>query len=208
MSKPFTKLEKRLEELFEPNLKLKMKCFSYPLRSQYGSSSIPRFYLQLDKDIIWEFPKDFEIKEIPFYSWMSDNKISELIREYIDTPVAELLDKEFATEKLSFMANYMHKENKQVNINYKLMELFKAADRRFGKEKLFKWHKEIDNPKVDLILLKRFESAFAVQLTFKERARIALEQLSKQPPVTLAELKEQIHRIHARRTTNTTNETK
>jgi hypothetical protein len=202
MSKPFTKLEKIIEELFEPNLKLKMKCFSYPVRSQYGSSSIPRFYLQLDKEIIWDFPKDFEIKDIPFYSWMGDNKISELIREYIDAPLAELLDKEFSTEKLSFMANFMHRENKEVNIDYKLTELFKAADRRIGKEKLFKWHKNIGNPKVDLILLKRFGMDFTVQLSFGERARIGMEMLSKQPPTTLEIALAQIKRIEARRSGN------
>jgi hypothetical protein len=182
MSKPFTKLEKIIEQLFYPNLKLKIKCFSYTA----GKNAIPRFYLQLDKEIIWDFPKDFEIKEIPFYSWADDNHISELIREYIDTPLDELLNKEFKLEKVSFINHGNYDGNaKEYNIDYKLTELFKAADRRLGKEKLLSWHKKINNSKVDLILLKRFGMDFTIQLTFKERARIAMELLSKQPPITL-----------------------
>ena len=37
-----------------------------------------------------------------------------------------------------------------------ILELFKAADRRLGKEKLLNWAKSINNPKVDRILELRF----------------------------------------------------
>lgn len=202
--RPFTKLEKRIEELFEPKLNLKFRCHSYPIRSQWGSSSIPRFYLKLDKEIIWDFPKDFEVKEIQFYQWMDDNKISQLVRAYVDTPVAELLEKEFEIEKPSFIANFKDKDSTEVNIDYKLTELFKAADRRLGKEKLFKWAKKKDNPnpKVCLILKKRFGKDYTIQLSFKELAILGAEQLSKQGPVTLEMARAQVARIHARRSSN------
>ncbi|MDE6690614.1 MAG: hypothetical protein K2K04_01465 [Clostridia bacterium] len=47
---------------------------------------------------------------------MSD--ISDLIREYIDTPTDELFDKKFGTDK------------------WKLTEILKAADKRIGKRRL------------------------------------------------------------------------
>lgn len=50
--RPFSKLKKQIENLFVPELKLEVFCISYPVRSQRGSSSIPRFYIRLDKKYI------------------------------------------------------------------------------------------------------------------------------------------------------------
>ena len=43
-------------------------------------------------------------------------------------------------------------------IEKKLTEIFKAADRRIGKEKLLIWAKKVENPKVDKILEIRFNN--------------------------------------------------
>lgn len=149
-AKPFSKLKKQIESLFIPELKMQVNCISYPIRSQYGSSSIPRFYVQLGKEIIWDFPKDFPIKDIHYHYWKEDTGISNLIREYIDTPVLELLDKTFENEQIII-------EPQRCNFYLGLIDMFIAADRRIGKEKLMKWSSEIENPKVKLILAKRFD---------------------------------------------------
>lgn len=151
-ARPFSKLKKQLESLFIPELKMRVNCISYPIRSQYGSSSIPRFYVQLGKEIIWDYPKDFPIKDIHYHYWKEDTGISNLIREYIDTPVLELFDKTFECEHIII-------EPQKCNFYLGLIDMFIAADRRVGKEKLMKWSSEIENPKVKLILAKRFDYA-------------------------------------------------
>lgn len=149
-AKPFSKLKKQIESLFIPELKMRVNCISYPIRSQYGSSSIPRFYVQLGKEIIWDFPKDFPIKDIHYHYWKEDTGISNLIREYIDTPILALFNKKFKGERIII-------ESQKCNFYLGLIDMFIAADRRIGKDKLMQWSSEIENPKVKLILAKRFD---------------------------------------------------
>jgi len=156
--KPFSKLKKPLEALFVPELKIQFNCNSFPIRGQWGHhNSVPRYYLVLGKEIIWDFPANFEIKELHFGWWASFNNISALIREYIDTPIDELLTKEFENETLKIDTNYLPPFNEPIyKINYHLTELFIAADRRIGKEKLKAFAASKNNPVVDKILNKRF----------------------------------------------------
>ena len=156
-TKPFTKLSKEIEKLFVPELKMSMKCLSYPMKSQRGSTSVPRFFIKLDKEIIWDFPKDFPVDgEYPY--WANQIGISKLIREYIDAPINGLLNKKFEIEHVSVIKQYLysnHQDNYDFNLN--LTDLFKVADRRIGKKKLLDWAGTISNPKVNLILEKRFK---------------------------------------------------
>jgi hypothetical protein len=155
--RPFSKIKKNIDSFFDEKLNMEMCCLSYPIRSQYGSSSIPRFYLKLGKEYIWDFPKDFEIKK-HFHEWVNEVHISELVRDYIDEPVDKLLRKEFEKDKISLTDHfYMKNRSEDIEIELKLTELFKAADRRLGKEKLLSWAKEVKNPLVDRILAIRFE---------------------------------------------------
>lgn len=195
-SRPFSKLKKQIENLFVPELKMKVWCISYPVRSQYGSSSIPRFYIQLEKEIIWDFPKDFPIKEANYHCWKDQTELSQLIREYIDTPVLELPKKKFALEHIKRTDQYLW-ENRQDSYDFKLglTDFFKAADRRLGKEKLLKWSEKISNPNVHLIIAKRFgriNMPQSCKLSFKHRAMISAAILEKQGPVTLEEARAQV----------------
>jgi hypothetical protein len=202
--RPFSKLKKIIDGLFEPSLKMGFCCISYPIRGQWANNCIPRFYIKLGRETIWDFPKDFvEIKKIGFYMWEVYN-ISELVREYIDTPVDALLNKKFINEEIR-ISTYAHKENipDKLLINYNLTCLFIAADRRLGRDKLLAWAKEVNNPKVHLILLKRFGDAYSSQLSFKERAILGTELLAKQPPVTLEQARTQVLRLKEQRTEKT-----
>lgn len=156
--RPFSKLKKEIENLFVSDLNMEFCCTAFPIRGQWESyNSIPRFYVRLNKEIIWDFPKDFEVKDINYGYWASNNHISELVRDYIDTGAAQLLTKEFENEKWTFtIDNYSTKQQRSISIHYKLTELFIAADRRLGKQKLIEWARHIDNPKVDEILKERF----------------------------------------------------
>jgi hypothetical protein len=160
--RPFSKLKKVIESLFDEKLTMQFCCISYPIRGQWGhNNSIPRYYVKLGKEIIWDFPKDFNLKDISFYYWAEFNHINEIVREYIDTPIENLLNKEFTHEKNDFMHQQINPNEKEILVfEYQLTELFKAADRRIGKEKLLNWAKEISNPKVDKILELRFKDQY------------------------------------------------
>ena len=111
----------------------------------------------MDNEIIWDYPKDFDIKNIHYAWWRDNNGISQLIRDYIDTPMNELPEKEFDNEKkIYFVSDFIKQIDDKFYVEYHFTELFKAADRRLGKEKLLNWAKSINNPKVDRILELRF----------------------------------------------------
>ena len=155
--RPFTKLKKQIENLFDSQLKMQLKCFAYPVRSQYGSTSIPRFYVQLGKEIIWDFPKDSPLKKISHHYWVGLTGISPLIREYIDAPITNLLNRKFKSEHFGLIMQYVGMPKQDLfEYDQKLTDLFKAADRRIGKEKLLKWATPKEDPRINYILLKRF----------------------------------------------------
>ncbi len=155
--KPFSKLKKQIENLFDPVLKMQFCCSAYPMRSKtgYASNSIPRFYLKLDKGIIWDFPKDFAVKDIGYGVWANNNGISELVREYIDTPLAELLYKDFESEKKEYWYHTKATGMEEMHFPYNLTDLFKAADRRIGKANLVHWSGHVKNFKAYKIICVR-----------------------------------------------------
>ncbi len=146
--KRFSKLKKQIENLFDPALKMQFCCSAYPMRSTtgYAHNSIPRFYLKMGDVILWDYPKDFSVKDVPYGYWAGHNGISELVREYIDTPFTELLNKEFSGDRW---------EHCGYETEYGLTDLFKAADRRISKKKLVVWSIGKSNVQVNNILIKR-----------------------------------------------------
>jgi hypothetical protein len=158
--KLFSKIKKQIENLFEPGLKMQFCCIAYPMRTQWANNHIPRFYIKLDDKIIWDFPKDFpEVKQLHWAYWCRSNGIIDLVREYIDTPVGRLLQKKFKGDTQYFTAQYLWQNTQETcKADYKLTDIFKAADRRLGKEKLLEWAAKIKNPIVDRILDVRFKT--------------------------------------------------
>ena len=150
--RPFSKLKKIINGLFDENLKMDFCCTAYPMRAQYANNHTPRFYVKMGKEIIWDFPKDFTTEKTPLESWFyrDSNGISELVRDYIDTPVDKLWRKKFKND--TWECTYQE----TVKVNYRLAEIFIAADRRLGREALLKWAESRRNPVVDAILMKRF----------------------------------------------------
>jgi hypothetical protein len=175
--KRFSKLKKQIENLFEPDLNMEFCCNSYPMRSRtgYAHNSIPRFYIKLGKEIIWDYPKNKSAKKEEYGYWASNNGISALVRNYIDTPVEELLNKDFKSD---------------------LTDLFKAADRRLGKGNLVRWAILLSNPVVCKILIERYELKPSISLSFREHAILGMYILSKQPPMTLEQMREQSMRVN------------
>lgn len=119
----WSKLQKEIYNLIDERLNLQIHCTLYRMDTQRGNSTdLPRYWITLDKGIIFDYPKQFidktenELHPYPYYNQISD--ISDLFREYIDTPIEELLDKTFSNDK------------------WQLTEILKASDRRIGQRRL------------------------------------------------------------------------
>ena len=128
--KPWSKLKTKLMNLILKEIPLDIHQAVYRMDSQRGSTDLPRYFVTLNKEIIFDYPKDFVNKTVesfnnnltktvyPHITEISD--ISNLLREYIDTPVSEVLQKDFKDQ-------------------FGITNLLKASDRRIGKEKLKEW---------------------------------------------------------------------
>ena len=134
--KPWSKLQREIEKLFTDELSIRIQCRAYRMDSQRGSTNIPRYWITLGKDIIFDYPKDFPPANAS-YPYVTDvSSISRLIRDYIDTPVDDLLIKEFEDP-------------------WGLIEIFLAADRRIGKRRLRELGEKLSSDAAKLVLEKR-----------------------------------------------------
>lgn len=134
--KPWSKLQKELYNLMSNNVHFQIHCSVYRMQSNYGSTDLPRYWISIGKEIIWDYPKQF-IKDgklctaygselnYPYENEISD--ISNLIREYIDTPKNELLTKEF------------------INDTWFVTPIFLSIDRRLGKAALYNYITSLKN---------------------------------------------------------------
>lgn len=97
----WSKLQKEVYKLTDKSINFQIHCSKYRMNSRYGGTDLPRYFITLDDEIIWDYPKDFidefgDIKNLSGkYTHYPYNKyipaISALIRQYIDTPKSELL---------------------------------------------------------------------------------------------------------------------
>ena len=114
----------------DESIDFKLHCTVYRMQSRCGSTDLPRYFITLAGEIIFDYPKDFVLKSggvkslaggaltkiYPYGNDISD--IGELIREYIDTPKDELFAKHFDEG------------------GWGLANILKAADKRIGKRRL------------------------------------------------------------------------
>jgi len=128
----FSKLKKRIESLFSPEINLKVRCTCYGYIGRGGYRELPRLWIILNKEIIFDFIKDFKDLRIPDpNAWSQEYReigypvihldimfINDLIQKYIETPADILFDHVFPYDY------------------YGLTDILKAADRRIGKNRL------------------------------------------------------------------------
>lgn len=148
MSKPWSKLQKEFYLIRAEGLKLQLQCRSYRMDSQMGSTNCPRYWITLGKEIIWDYPKDFVGKPHPdrkpseWYPYGNDiPDISNLIREYIDTPKGEIMKKIFE------------------NDCWGLINILRAADKRIGTRRLPELKKKTGNKAAQKIIEARMAAA-------------------------------------------------
>lgn len=128
--KRWSKLQNELYLITDPDIDFQIHCSVYRMHSQRGSVDLPRYWITLNGEIIFDYPKQFinpngELKNLssdnsavpyPYKNDISD--ISDLIREYIDTPVSEIMTKHFERDY------------------WGLANILRAADRRIGMRRL------------------------------------------------------------------------
>ena len=115
--KRWSNLQKQLYLILDNKINLQIHCSVYRMNSQRGSTNLPRYWITLNREIIFDYPKILVSKEdYPYTTEISD--ISELLREYLDSPKEQILAKNFGNDK------------------YGITNLLKAADTRISINKL------------------------------------------------------------------------
>ena len=151
--KRWSKLQKQLYELLDESIDFKLHCAVYRMQSRRGSTDLPRYFITLAGEIIFDYPKDFVLKSggvkslaggaltkiYPYGNDISD--IGELIREYIDTPKDELFKKHFDADE------------------WGLANILKAADKRIGKRRLQILAKNRKNQAMQKAIAARLEAS-------------------------------------------------
>jgi hypothetical protein len=140
----WSKLQKELYEVRAEGLDLQIHCRRYRMASQRGSTDLPRYWITLGKEVIWDYPRDFLDKPHPqrnppkWYPYGNDiSAISVLLRAYLDTPRGELLTKEFHDD------------------HWGLINILRAADRRVGARRIAVLERKTRNKAARLVLEAR-----------------------------------------------------
>lgn len=155
--KRWSSLQRELYQIIDERIGFQIHCSKYRMKSRYGSTDLSRYWITIKvngkSEIIFDYPKQFVdnsgsaawgncVKNLKgkkhCYPYTTD--ISELIREYIDTP------KEFIVSK--------HFENDC----WGLANILKAADKRIGKRRLDLLRRKTDNKAALKIINCRLES--------------------------------------------------
>jgi hypothetical protein len=162
----WSKLQKQLHELFDPALDLQVQCRVVRMQSQYGSTNLPRYWLTLEKEVIWDYPGDFsrpggttvrvDGTAVLHYPHQTDiSAISSLIREYIDTPARELMSRQFAED------------------HWGLANILRAADRRIGVRQWAKLKRKLHNQAALKVLAARSQrSNSSIEATSSGKLRL------------------------------------
>ena len=139
--KRWSSLQRELYKIIDDKINFQIHLSVYRMNSGRGSADLPRYWITLDKEIVFDYPKQFIIAnddETVLYPYQTDvPEISDLIREYIDTPKSEVFEKKFLNDK------------------WGLSDILKSADKRFGKKKLQLLQKETTSSAARKIIAQR-----------------------------------------------------
>lgn len=143
--KPWSKRKKLIQSFWLDELKMEIHCTAYRHTSNHDKYEIPRYWIVLNGEMIWDFPGPFiegtitGVRLPAIQYWLHNLSFASVILdEYVDRPRENLFD--------VFQ-----------NDEWELGDVLRAADRRIGKNKLLAWAKSLhsDNPAL-LVLTARF----------------------------------------------------
>jgi hypothetical protein len=136
--KRWSKLQSRVYDLIAPEVPFQIHCIAYPMRSQRGSTNIPRCYITIGKEIVWDFPRDFPEACIDSYAACPEiNSITTILRMWTDASNDELL-------------RFAPPEDR-----WGLTEFLLAVDRRMGQRRLRFLYEQTKNEKIRAIIETR-----------------------------------------------------
>lgn len=148
--KRWSSLQRELYKIIDDRIDFQIHLSKYRMNSQHGSTDLPRYWITLGDDIIFDYPRQFidtniegnVIKNLrgdrfyyPYQTEIFD--ISAMIREYMDTPKDEVFSKHFGNDV------------------WGLSNILKAADRRIGTRRLEILKHRIKNQAAQKIIQKR-----------------------------------------------------
>ena len=147
----WSKLQKELYQIITDTIHFQIHCSAYRMDSQYGNTNLPRYWIILDKEIVFDYPKQFvtpngTIKNLSgveaVYPYKTDIcDISDLIRTYIDTPKEHLLSMQFEDD------------------HWGLVNILRAADKRIGTRRLSALKRKTDNLAARKIIAARLRAS-------------------------------------------------
>ena len=131
MAKRWSKLQSRLYKIIDPAIDFQIHCAVYEMNSNdgYHGSKLPRYFITVDKKIVFDYPKNYDKNSYP---WDTDiSEISDVIEEYIQCPKSELFHV-FENDK------------------WGITDILRVFDKRIGKRRLI----ELKNNITDETLLE------------------------------------------------------
>lgn len=147
----WSKLQREIYKIITEDINFQIHCSTYRMDSQFGSTDLPRYWITLNKEIIFDYPKQFvtddgTVKNLSgfeaIYPYKTDiSNISGLIREYIDTPKEQILSKTFK------------------NDYWGLINILRAADRRIGARRLEDLKRKTHNIAANKVIEARLNNA-------------------------------------------------
>ena len=104
--KRWSSLQREYYKIVDENIDFQLHFSVYRMKSRRGSTDLPRYWISLGNDIIFDYPKQFIDREKDgnitknlkgetlCYPYETDiSAISDLIRDYIDMPKEEIFSK-------------------------------------------------------------------------------------------------------------------
>ena len=135
-----SKLKKKIESLWSPNLDMQIHA------NYYQKAHAERWWIALNGEIVWDFPAPFvgynrltpmgaRLPMIQHFGSFECQIIKNIVVPFMTTPVDELL-----------IAKFDHDE-------WELGDILRAADRRLGKKRLREWAVTLDpgNPAIKIM---------------------------------------------------------
>lgn len=135
MPRRWSKLQRRIHEIFDPNIRLQFHCAIYRVPG-HVDTVCPRYFLMLNGEIIWDWPKDYS----------GDLDYQEMY----------LLYRESVSTISDFIASYLNSDRTaalSLRDGWGISDMFRAADRRIGRRQ---WGGLLENinPKVSIAVEK------------------------------------------------------
>ncbi len=147
MPKRWSKLQSRLYNLMDSDAEFQIHAALYEMNSNdaYHGNKLPRYFITIGKEIVFDYPKDFDTTEkydFNSYPWDTDMRdISDLVEAYIERPVEELM-LPFDDDK------------------WGLTDILRACDRRIGKRRLKEMLAATEDNRIRDIITKRIQKSY------------------------------------------------